>query len=73
MKLEGKIAVRVEVGDFAEAGDHQRTLEAFLQVVREQYPQATLEFTQRRERRPLGLVKPEGPDIGPRAYGVGGR
>jgi len=57
MKLVGRISVNLEVASFAEAGDHQRALESLLDVVRARYPEATFEFSQRRERTRLEIAR----------------
>lgn len=70
MRLSGQISVSLDVNSFAEAGDHQRALEEFLDAVRTKYPDAALTLKQRRERAQLQLApapKPRGFNGGRRA------
>jgi hypothetical protein len=55
MKLHGQISIELEVGDFVEAAEHQRRLEALLAQVRATYPDAVLVMRERRERKAFGL------------------
>ena len=54
MKLTGEISVPLETHDFVEAGEHQRQLEAFLDIIRASYPGASLKLRERRERATRG-------------------
>ncbi|CAN7490118.1 hypothetical protein LJR164_003336 [Phenylobacterium sp. LjRoot164] len=58
MKLWGQISIELNVGDYVEAAEHQRRLEALLVQVRAAYPEATLLMRERRERRPTPSVRP---------------
>jgi hypothetical protein len=51
MKLCGQISVELVVGDFIEAAGHQKQLEEILELVRDAYPDATLEMRPRRDRK----------------------
>ena len=53
MKLCGQISVELNVGDYIEAAVHQKQLEDILQLVRNAYPDATLEMRERRERKAM--------------------
>ena len=57
MKLWGQISIELNVGDYVEAAEHQRRLEAILTQVRAVYPDATLAMRERRERRPTPAVR----------------
>ncbi|MCX7585861.1 hypothetical protein, partial [Phenylobacterium sp. 58.2.17] len=57
MKLWGQISIELNVGDYVEAAEHQRRLEAILAQARATYPQATLAMRERRERRPTPAVR----------------
>jgi hypothetical protein len=70
-KLYGRISVVIDAENFIEAGDHQKTLESLLQIVREKYPEASLDLTQRRERKPLGLRSEAAPAIQFERYRAG--
>ncbi|HLZ74085.1 hypothetical protein [Phenylobacterium sp.] len=50
MKLAAEISVPLQVRDFVEAGEHQRQLEEFLDLIRARYPDATLTVRERRQR-----------------------
>jgi hypothetical protein len=52
MKLVGRISVVFEAANFIEAGAHQSALEELRDLFRQRYPQAELEISQRRQRRP---------------------
>lgn len=56
MMLCGEISIELVVGDFVEAADHQRRIEALMARIRETYPQARLSMRERRQRRTLGLA-----------------
>ncbi|MBS0363072.1 MAG: hypothetical protein JSR98_16970 [Proteobacteria bacterium] len=56
MTLCGQISIELVVGDFVEAADHQRRIEALMAHIQQVYPQATLNMRERRERRALGLA-----------------
>jgi hypothetical protein len=49
--------VEFDVEGFAEAGQHESALRTYLDSIRRQYPGATLEVTQRRTRKALGLTR----------------
>ena len=51
MKLCGQISVDLTVDDFVAAADHQRRLEGLLALIRDTYPEATLNMRERRERK----------------------
>lgn len=57
MRLCGQISVELNVGDYIEAADHQKRLEAILQQVRAAYPDATLAMRERRQRKALALTR----------------
>ncbi|MBA4014098.1 MAG: hypothetical protein C0481_19725 [Phenylobacterium sp.] len=57
MKLWGQISIELNVGDYVEAAEHQRRLEAILEQARAVYPEATLAMRERRERRPTPAVR----------------
>lgn len=57
MKLRGQISIELNVGDYVEAAEHQRRLEALLAQVRAVYPGAKLQMRERRERRPTPAVR----------------
>jgi hypothetical protein len=57
MKLCGQISVELDVGDYIEAADHQKRLEALLQQIRDIYPSATLAMRERRQRKALALTR----------------
>jgi hypothetical protein len=57
MKLCGQISVELTVGDYIEAADHQKRLEAILKLVRDAYPAATLAMRERRQRRAAPLTR----------------
>ena len=61
MKLWGQISIELNVGDYVEAAEHQRRLEAILAQVRAVYPEATLAM---RERRRVIRMPAERPLIG---------
>jgi hypothetical protein len=50
MRLRITIALEVEAGDFIQAASHQQRLQAFLERVRDPYPDASLRFWERREK-----------------------
>ena len=57
MKLCGQISVVLNVGDYIEAAVHQKQLEDILQLVRDAYPDATLEMRERRERKAMPVTR----------------
>jgi hypothetical protein len=57
MKLCGQISVELTVGDYIEAADHQKRLEAILKLVRDAYPAATLAMRERRQRKAAPLAR----------------
>ena len=61
MKLCGQISIDLNVGDFVEAAEHQKRLEALLQQIRETYPNAMLVMRERRERKSFGLTRAPAP------------
>ena len=60
MKLCGQISVELTVGDYIEAADHQKRLEAILKLVRDAYPAATLAMRERRQRKAAPLARRPG-------------
>jgi len=58
MKLCGQISIELTVDDFVAAADHQRRLQALLELIRDTYPEATLAMRERRERKALALTHP---------------
>lgn len=50
MRLRAHITIDIDADDFIAAADHQRAVQAMLDQVRDAYPQAALEFRERRDR-----------------------
>ena len=48
MRLKAQIVIDIEAADFGEAAEHQRRVELAFETVREVYPEAQLDFRQRR-------------------------
>jgi hypothetical protein len=63
MKLCGQISIELTVDDFVAAADHQKRLEGLLTLIRDTYPEATLNMRERRERKALSLA-PAAPRAG---------
>lgn len=63
MKLVGRISVNFDAENFIEAGIHQKELERLAELFKAQYPQAELEISQRRSRKPMGLDRAPAPKL----------
>ncbi len=50
MRLRAHITIDIDANDFIAAADHQRTVQTLLGQLRDLYPQARLEFRERRDR-----------------------
>ena len=50
MRLRAHITIDIDANDFIAAADHQRAVQAMLDQVQDLYPQAKLEFRERRDR-----------------------
>ena len=50
MRLRAHITIDIDANDFIAAADHQRAVQEMLEQVRDSYPQARLEFRERRDR-----------------------
>ena len=50
MRLRAHITIDIDANDFIAAADHQRAVQSMLDQVRDLYPQAQLEFRERRDR-----------------------
>ncbi|MBX7247564.1 MAG: hypothetical protein K1X35_00770 [Caulobacteraceae bacterium] len=53
--LRAQVTIDLNAADFATAADHQRRIEDLMSVIRERYPEASLEFRERRPRPPRAL------------------
>ncbi|MDO1558858.1 hypothetical protein Q0812_05390 [Brevundimonas sp. 2R-24] len=63
MKLRAQITIDINVSDYVGAAEHQRRVEALMETVSKTYPDATLQFRERRDRgpQPAGRPAPERP------------
>lgn len=50
MRLRAHITIDIDADDFIAAADHQRAVQTMLDQVHDLYPQAKLEFRERRDR-----------------------
>jgi hypothetical protein len=55
ISLRAQVVIDLQANDFASAADHQRRIEALMADIRARYPEATLEFRERRPRPPRAL------------------
>lgn len=58
MRLRAHITIDIEADDFVAAADHQRAVERALAGIKADYPQAALDFRERRVRtdaRPMAV------------------
>ena len=60
LKLRIQFTVDIEAGDFVEAAEHQRILQAFEAKLLKDYPQAAMKIKERRHPR-LAPKKPSPP------------
>lgn len=51
MKLRAQIVIDINAANYAEAAEHQRHLELFLEQVKARYATAQLQMRERRERK----------------------
>lgn len=61
LKLRAEIIIEIDAEDFVVAADHQRCIEGILREVKENYPQASLIFRERKERSAARRIRPEQP------------
>lgn len=53
--LRAQVTIDLSAEDFASAADHQRRIETLMTAIRDRYPDASLEFRERRPRPPRAL------------------
>jgi hypothetical protein len=56
MRLRAQIIVDIDARDYVEAAEHQNTLQRYLDAIKANYPGATLNMRERRERRHDGIA-----------------
>jgi hypothetical protein len=55
ISLRAQVTIDLSANDFASAADHQRRIEQLMDAIRDRYPEASLEFRERRPRPPRAL------------------
>ena len=50
MKLRAEILIEMDVANYVEAAEHQKALQGYLDDLRGNYPEATLDIRERRQR-----------------------
>jgi hypothetical protein len=55
ISLRAQVIIDLKANDFASAADHQRSIEDLMTAIRARYPEAALEFRERRPRPPRAL------------------
>jgi len=55
VKLRAQITIDIQADDFVDAAEHQRRVQALMEMVQREYHQAALLFRERRDRPVRGI------------------